>query len=421
MGPIRASFILIFCPIFLAQAQIAVEVTPPVVQSLNIIEQDPAAGQVVAVGDPAAFEGEGRVYVYPSSDLTGEPQVLAPSSLGQIRRFGEAIKFIDDINSDGLQDLVIAGPGDSGSTVGAVLAFLSQGSPSGVQYALCGLVTGTTGFGQSLSGAEIQSGVNSANLLIGSSDSSNILSFLLVSDSNGTCEFISPVSALVELTVSPSATPTIAPTATATPTVIPEDTPSMTPVPSPTAVASPDNSGPGLAPADSNSSIGGDSSGAKIEAIPVVVAPDSAGLPAPEVVTKTRSTEVRMPAVTPTLSGVALSKATDSLSKRLKISRARARKLISNPRNLIVTYVVEYSEVSSARMFSLIESAHADGGGRRTSKKQQIRSRRNSVSLRNLRPGVMYNVWYRVEISLAKPKALLGVTKPSPAGRFRAL
>jgi hypothetical protein len=33
----------------------------------------------------------------------------------------------------------------------------------------------------------------------------------------------------------------------------------------------------------------------------------------------------------------------------------------------------------------------------------------------------MYNVWYRVEISLAKPKVSLGVTKPSPAVRFRAL
>lgn|GEM_PF-3932770 len=410
MGPIRASFILIFCPLFLAQAQIAVEVTPSVDQS-----------QILTVGDPDAFDGEGRVYVYPSGDPLGESQVLAPSSLGQIRRFGEVIKFIEDINSDGLQDLVIAGPGDSNTSVGAVLAFLSQRSLSTVQYGLCGLISGPVGFGQRLSSANSQSAINSANILIGSSDSSDLLSFLLVADNNGRCDFIAPVSALVEVTVSPSTTPTIAPTATIAPTVVPEDTPSMTPAPIPTAMPSPDNSGPGLVPADSSTPSKGDTSGSKIEEIPVMVAPDSAGLPAPEVLTKTRSTEVRMPAVTPTLSGAALSKATDSLSKRLKISRARARKLISNPRNLIVTYVVEYSEVSSARMFSLIESAHADAGGGRTSKKQQIRSRRNSVSLRNLRPGVMYNVWYRVEISLAKPKVSLGVTKPSPAVRFRAL
>jgi hypothetical protein len=331
------------------------------------------------------------------------------------------IKFIEDINSDGLQDLAIAGPGDSDSSVGAVLAFLSQRNSSDVKYALCGLVTGTSGFGQSLGDAKVESEFNSANLLIGSSDGSSPLSFLLVSDSDGTCDFISLVSAFVELTVSPSATPTIAPTVTAPPTPAPQDTPSRTPAPSPTVIARPDNPGSGLSPADSKGAESGDSSGAKIEEIPVVVAPDFVGLPAPEVVTKTRSTEVRMPAVTAGINGIALSKATDSLRKRLKISRARARKLISNPRNLIVTYVVEYSEVSSARMFSLIESAHADAGGGGGSKKQQIRSRRNSVSLRNLRPGVMYSVWYSVEISLAKPRVVLGRTKSSPSVKFRAM
>jgi hypothetical protein len=375
---------------------------------------------LIAKGDPNAFDGEGRVYLYEADNLLTPKQVLSPLSTDGARLFGSAIDFIPDINGDGVNDLVVAAPGDALSTAGTVAAFISQSTATGTQYNFCGSIAGDVGLGSAVSGIFAADGALLANLLIATQAGARIDQFIVALAIDGACEF-SPVT--YALVVAPTPTPAYVVTdlATPLPSLTPENPTFTTPTPSPTPSASPIGGQGGQDGGSINNTegaAGGNGLSSNFSEAPVVVAPGAEGLPAPEVIKQKGAVEVRMPVVKPQLSGGDLSKANSQLRRRLKISRGRANRLLSDPKNLVVTYIVEYSEIATAQRFAFIQSAYADDTTRTAYRKRQIRSKRNSVTLRNLRPGATYSVSYRVEISLARPRVVLGVTKPSFSVRF---
>lgn len=66
----------------------------------------------IAIGAPEAANGEGRVYVYTVADTpTLLATLQAPSPVSNYK-FGSALAFIPDFNSDGIEDLIIGEPSD---------------------------------------------------------------------------------------------------------------------------------------------------------------------------------------------------------------------------------------------------------------------------------------------------------------------
>lgn len=153
--------------------------------------------------------------------------------------------------------------------------------------------------------------------------------------------------------------------------------------------------------------------------VPIVVAPGSGGLSAPEVIVRAGQVEVRMPVVVPQLTGQQRMKVIRQLQRKGRLSQNKAAQLLSDPDNLSVTYIVHYTEVPAPRQFALIQSAYAQDSRRRATKARQIRTRLNNVTLRNLRPGATFKVWYTVEVSMKKPRRVLGITQPSAVTTFR--
>lgn len=152
---------------------------------------------------------------------------------------------------------------------------------------------------------------------------------------------------------------------------------------------------------------------------PIPVYPGATGLPAPNITAANNTVTVEMPRVKPQLQPRDQRRALVLLTKRRGLSAKKARRFLANPNNLVVTYVFTYERLSEARRFSLISRAHATD--RRQSKKQrvtQVRSRRNTITLQRMPPG-SYTGSYRVEVSLKKPRVVLGRSAPSATTRFR--
>lgn len=154
---------------------------------------------------------------------------------------------------------------------------------------------------------------------------------------------------------------------------------------------------------------------------PIAVSPGDAGLPTPAVIDEGGQVQVVMPAVTAQLSEAQQKRAMRALLKKKGMTRVKAASLVADPGNLEVTYIVQYSRVSKSVAFSLIQSAYAEGApSKRSSTISRIRSRNNRVTLARLQPGQTYEVSYQVEISLKRPKTVLGITRRSGSTRFRA-
>jgi hypothetical protein len=219
-------------------------------------------------------------------------------------------------------------------------------------------------------------------------------------------------------------------TATANPGVEPtegvgsEQTPTQTPSPTPTEELSEDEGGiseptPHYSPTATSTSRQDDDVASVQDDPPIPVFPDALGLPTPEVAQIGTQVQVTMPVVRPELSASAQKKAARTLMKRGRLTRKRAQAILADPSNLVVTYILTYSEVVQRARFSFIQSAHADDGRRkRSSKMKRVRSRSNRVTLARLQPGVTYRVSYQVEIAVRRPRAVLGITKASAVAQF---
>ncbi|MFN4895307.1 MAG: integrin alpha [Pseudomonadota bacterium] len=430
-------------------------------------EDDGHSLAVLAIGAAGAQGGVGRVYIYQSSTYL---QTLEPESDLPVARFGSAMGWIDDINGDLVDDLIVGAPGSAGRIDGGVYAFTSRLSDGRLKYSLCGALQGPSGLGERMKALRRGAVEGSANLIVADPLSGRIDGFILSTDDQGLCtfsalgEFIIPstegdVSPLfIEADVQQSEGLVVAGGGDCGVSLSSEyqggagfvglsdrgtdqdrfviglGTPQMgwlqltppplltpTPTAPPTITHDPNNGG-GKDPTNP----GGDS----IDPTPTVappfpdplaVAPDSIGLPAPVIISKGKQIEVRLPNVTPQFSAAQRAALARRLQTKHKISRKKALELISNPDNINLTYIVRYAEVAAATRFAFIQSAYAQDEGGAASKARQIRSRRNSVTIRNLSPGLTYRISYRVEISLKQPRVILGTTQRSASVTFRAV
>jgi hypothetical protein len=126
-----------------------------------------------------------------------------------------------------------------------------------------------------------------------------------------------------------------------------------------------------------------------------------------------------MPSVTPELSVSARRKAVKSVMKKGRLSKKRAEEILADPANFTVMYIVSYTELPKQARFSFVQSAYADEGEKkRSTKTKRIRSRNNQVTLARLQPGATYRVSYQVEISVRKPRSVVGVTRASAPATF---
>jgi hypothetical protein len=651
---------------------------------------------IVAVGAPNVMGGKGRVYLYDPLQVSTPLQVLDPVVSSAAKRFGAAIQFIDDINGDGVEDLLIGAPGEGGPDTGGVYAHTSTVTSNSVHYTPCGGVEGPVGFGQKIQGLRALGEATSSNVVIANPRSGRIDSFLVSAQESGLCQFtatsdfsearsissqfgasltqraspasgrvnaaeivvaapaegaagviyersaaeISPLALpLTPITIAerpgsvvsghhtstsyvvgvprldgargsamvygadaaggvphcvisnpagelsgifgsnvqhlgdsflaffaaaqevvvvrsaesatggalslvgvmedgcvaplpvnncqldplqeqgtalsggprcqvylngrlqrmllsgspgwsggrgrvdiafdegvldiplscpddelapPVATPTPSPqgtatesppaTGTTTPTTVVTGSPSLietespTPTPSATATlsstlapfisATPTSTHTSSATATRSAEaatpvVGQDGAigaGPSLTptavpqvVTPIVVAPGLGGLPAPVVVVTEGEVRVQMPVVKPQLSVEEQAKVIRQLQRKRGLSRNKAAQLLSDPDNLVVTYILRVTEIPASRRFSFIQSAHAQDVGRRANKTRQIRSRFNTVTLRNLRPGAILKASYVVEVSLKKPRSVLGATQPSAERTFQAL
>lgn len=151
----------------------------------------------------------------------------------------------------------------------------------------------------------------------------------------------------------------------------------------------------------------------------ITIAPGSAGLPAPQVILSAQNTaSVILPAVSVRLTDAQRERAMRLLLNR-GASKQRAEKALNNPRNFIATYIVtivsENTTVSAQAVELKAQMVHSRGA----TTIRKIRSRRNRVTAGRLALGATHSVSYRVEISLKKPRAVIGVTKPSEVTRVR--
>jgi hypothetical protein len=148
----------------------------------------------VAVGAPLDDSDRGRVYLFNPAAGATPTQVVAPSVGEVVGRFGASIEFIDDINSDGVDDLVVGAPGSAAAVVGKVFAFTSSVSSGALQYQLCGVTSGGPGFGEKLQGIRQAGGASGANLVVANPELSELSGFMVFFGSGGTCSFSSEAS-----------------------------------------------------------------------------------------------------------------------------------------------------------------------------------------------------------------------------------
>ena len=152
---------------------------------------------------------------------------------------------------------------------------------------------------------------------------------------------------------------------------------------------------------------------------PYEVAPGSEGLPAPDVdQSKGPNAFVVLPRVSVSLSASQRTRAVKFLMNR-GASKQKAEAAVQNPKNFVTTYIVTVvtESVGGAAAGVAVKSYAISARG--ASKVRKYRTRRDRVSIGRLTPGSTVSVSYRVEISLKKPRAVLGLTKPSETKRVR--
>ncbi len=162
-----------------------------------------------------------------------------------------------------------------------------------------------------------------------------------------------------------------------------------------------------------------------LEDPPIVVAPGSGGLPVANVIVRQGEVQVELPRVRASLLSQQPSSILQHLQKQRRISKHKAKQLLSDQDNLVITYVVRYWEVAdlprlSSKRFAFIQSAHADDFSGNSKRVKQIKTRSNRITLRNLKPGALFGLAYSVEISTKRPMRRIGATRASDTVTFRA-
>lgn len=137
----------------------------------------------IAVGAPLENSGEGRVHIVTPGG--GIVTTLAPPTLGGTGNFGYAVTFVNDINGDSIEELVVGEP-DSDGASGMVHVYLSQAVP-GNPFLFCGSQIDAPSFGSFIvqTSNPIAGGVQ---IVVGIPEQPGILAFN-ITDSMGACLF----------------------------------------------------------------------------------------------------------------------------------------------------------------------------------------------------------------------------------------
>jgi len=149
------------------------------------------------------------------------------------------------------------------------------------------------------------------------------------------------------------------------------------------------------------------------------IAPGSEGLPAPAVdQSREPNTYVVLPRVSVSLSESQKTRAVKLLMNRGS-SKQRAELAVANPRNFVTTYIVTVLTERGGVAAASVTLKSTAFSSRSASKMRKYRTRRDRVSIGRLNSGSTVSISYRVEISLKKPRAVLGLTKPSETKRVQ--
>ncbi len=117
----------------------------------------------IAVGAPDANSSRGAVYLYDPDDTSTPLQTITSPNSGVGKKFGTAVAFIKDANSDGIDELAVGEPvQNSTPETGKVYVYISSASGTTYSSALeFSPVSATAGFGSTLQAMRGYSGSNS--------------------------------------------------------------------------------------------------------------------------------------------------------------------------------------------------------------------------------------------------------------------
>ena len=144
---------------------------------------------------------------------------------------------------------------------------------------------------------------------------------------------------------------------------------------------------------------------------------DGNALAPPEVEFKDSQVVIVLPKQAVELSPAQLARSIAMLRRKFGLSKQQAKRALKDKKNRIKTFLVTYTGLESQGSAATQDSQQISlSPGRSNS----VRSRKNRIALRNLTPGGAYTVAYKVEISLKKPKVVLGKTSSSSSVNFTA-
>lgn len=396
-----------------------------------------------------------RLVIYDPEAPAAKPQSLRLRARSGSCRVGSALSFVPDFNGDGVDDLVLGAVCDSDGIERGILALRSIRKGPSIRYSLCGSTRheagitaisrgATTGTGRGFAAhhATVSGGtlyqvsmVSSRECSIAGTDGLSPQEVAAARagarSSRSRCQtHVKGRLRSMEVRGSPNANDGSGAvevrykTLQFTEAVVDSQTPNfVTEGASGGAVEDPNGGADNSAGSGAGNSQGDGSKEGNDGSIgrqaPYEVAPGSEGLPAPDVdQSKGPNAFVVLPQVSVSLSASQKTRAVKLLMNR-GASKQKAEAAVENPKNFETTYIVTVVTESVGGSAAGVALKSYAISARGASKVRKYRTRRDRVSIGRLTPGSMVSVSYRVEISLKKPRAVLGLTKPSETKRVR--
>lgn len=161
----------------------------------------PVLGQrrrsVIAIAAPYQNRGRGAVHLYDPASISAPFQIVVPPVNEASSGFGSALEFIDDVNGDQIDDLIVAAPGASSQTGGVLYAFISTLEGESLRYVQCGSLGGASGFGERIQSIRVAGGASDVHFVVGVPAESRITGYRLAVENQDNCSITEGNSFLV--------------------------------------------------------------------------------------------------------------------------------------------------------------------------------------------------------------------------------
>jgi hypothetical protein len=142
---------------------------------------------VVAIAAPYQNGGRGAVHLYDPAAISEPFQILVPPVNEASSGFGSVLGFVDDVNGDQIEDLIVAAPGASSQTGGVLYAFISTLDGEMLRYVQCGSLSGAYGFGERIQAIRVAGGASDVHFVVGVPAESRIVGYRLTIENQGIC------------------------------------------------------------------------------------------------------------------------------------------------------------------------------------------------------------------------------------------